>query len=468
MIRRLLNTTVFRLSLIYALLFSLVAAGAMVSVYWITENHITEQTDARLQLEADILLNRYGVYNSEALLSDLRRHNQRADLTKGERFYSYVLLNRREYDMVSEFDPEYITADGRQLFATRALNQTINFSVTPNQEQPARILIRLLPDNYQLLVATDMSEQRALLNKVFNSMLLAILVIFTLAGIGGYLMGYGVLRRIDSVRQTAGEIMDGDLSQRMSVTKRNDEFDRLSIVLNSMLRKIEQLMQAKREVTDNLAHDLRNPLNRLRNRLESNQFRNPNSADFQQLNQDAIQDVDDLIKTFNALLGIAQAESGVQRDDWQQVDLTHLIADLGELYEVVAEEKDITFAHHAAPKLQLFGNRQLLAQALTNLLDNAVKYTPEHGHIELSAAPSEGGIQININDSGIGIPADKYEEVFERFVRLDNARSSPGNGLGLSLVKAVVDMHEGDITLADNKPGLRLSLNFPKRNQRDT
>ncbi len=460
MIRRLLNTTVFRLSLIYALLFSLVAAGAMVSIYWITENHITRQTDARLQLEADILLNRYGVYNTEALLSDIRRHNQRADLTQGDRFYSYVLLKRREYDMLSEFEAEYTTADGRQLFATRALNQTINFSMTPNQEQPARILITLLPDNYQLLVATDMSEQRALLNEVFNSMLLAILVIFTLAGIGGYLMGDGVLRRIDSVRQTAGEIMDGDLSQRMRVTKRNDEFDRLSIVLNSMLRKIEQLMQAKREVTDNLAHDLRNPLNRLRNRLESNQFRDPDSTDFQQLNQDAIQDVDELIKTFNALLGIAQAESGVQRDDWQLLDLSQLIADLGELYEVVAEEKNIHFSHHAPSELTLFGNRQLLAQALTNLLDNAVKYTPAHGQIELMAAADGDGIQIQINDSGIGIPHDQYEQVFERFVRLDNARSSPGNGLGLSLVKAVIDMHEGQIKLADNQPGLRLSLHF--------
>lgn len=461
MIRRLLNTTVFRLSLVYALLFSLVAAAAMASIYWIAETHVTRQTDARLQLEADILLNRYGIGNPEALLSDIRQHNQRADLTQGERFYSYVLLHRSQYDMLSHIEPEYTTPDGRQLFATQALNQTINFSLVTNQEQPARILITLLPNHYQLLVATDMSEQRALLDKVFNSMLLAILVIFTLTVLGGGLMGYGVLRRIDSVRQTAGEIMNGDLSQRMTVTNRNDEFDRLSIVLNSMLQKIEQLMQAKREVTDNLAHDLRNPLNRLRNRLESNQFRNPDSADFQQLNQDAIQDVDDLIKTFNALLGIAQAESGVQRNDWQPVDLSHLVDDLGELYEVVAEEENITFTHRADTGLTLFGNRQLLAQALTNLLDNAVKYTPAGGHIELIASAHQDGIQIEISDSGIGIPADKYEQVFERFVRLDNARSSPGNGLGLSLVKAVIDMHEGKIHLANNNPGLKLTLHFP-------
>ena len=461
MIQRLLSTSVFRLSLVYALLFSVVAAAAMVSIYWVTESHITRQIDARLQLETDILLNRYGIGNAEALLSDIRQHNQKAGTAQGERFYSYVLLNRRQYDMVSHFTPEYTSTNGKQLFGTHPLNQIINFSVATNQEQPARILISLLPGNYQLLVATDMSEQRALLDKVFNSMLLAALVIFTLAILGGGLMGYGVLRRIDSVRQTAGEIMDGDLSQRMTVTEHNDEFDRLSIVLNSMLQKIERLMQARREVTDNLAHDLRNPLNRLRNRLEMNQFRNPGGADFQQMNQDAIQDVDDLIKTFNALLGIAQAESGVQRDDWQDVDLSHLVADLGELYEVVAEEKHISFRHEAAPDLRLHGNRQLLAQALTNLLDNAVKYTPENGSIELKAMQVGDQIHIQVNDSGIGIPAEKYEQVFERFVRLDNARSSPGNGLGLSLVKAVVDIHEGEIKLADNNPGLQLTLHFP-------
>lgn len=461
MIRRLLNTTVFRLSLVYALLFSLVAAVAMVSVYWVAERHITRQTDARLQLEADILLNRYGIGNPLTLLSDIRRHNQRAGSASGERFYYYDLKHRSQLDMLNDFQPEYTLNDGQKLFATRPISQVINFSLTDGEEQSARLLLTLLPNNYQLLVATDMSEQRALLDKVYNSMLLAIGVILALAILGGVLMGYGVLRRIDSVRQTAGEIINGDLGQRMTVTNRNDEFDRLSIVLNSMLQKIEQLMIAMREVTDNLAHDLRNPLNRLRNRLEANQYRDPQSTDFQQINQDAINDVDDLIKTFNALLGIAQAESGVQREDWTEVDITHLIEDLGELYEAVAEEKGITISHHSTDNLRLHGNRRLLAQALTNLLDNAVKYTPQGGQIRLQAHQQTDSLQITVSDSGIGIPEDKREQVFERFVRLEAARSSPGNGLGLSLVKAVMDLHGGQIELGNNKPGLRVILRFP-------
>lgn len=464
MILRLLNTTVFRLSLVYALLFSLVAAIAMVSVYWVVERHIINQTDAHLQLQSDVLLNNYGSQNTKSLFRDILQRNQRIENAPGKRFYYYELFNRRNADVRKNFKAEYTTDNGRQLFATQPLNETINFSLLKDQQQPARILIRMLPNNYQLLVATDLTEQQTLLDKVSSSMWLAIGVIVLLALVGGGLMGYGVLRRIDSVRQTAGEIINGDLSQRMTVKGRNDEFDRLSVVLNSMLQRIEQLMLSMREVTDNLAHDLRNPLNRLRNRLEANQFRDPQSTDFQRLNQDAMQDVDDLIKTFNALLGIAQVESGVQRDDWTDVDITHLVNDIAELYEVVAEEKTITFTHHCATGLVTHGNRQLLAQALTNLLDNAVKYTPENGHIELQAQAIPDGLQIIVADSGIGIPADKHEQVFERFVRLDEARSSPGNGLGLSLVKAVTDLHGANICLDDNHPhGLKVIIDFNNR-----
>jgi signal transduction histidine kinase len=462
MIRRLLNTTAFRLSLVYALLFSLVAAIAMVSVYWVVERHIIQQTDAQLHLQADVLLNRYGISDNDALFRDILRRNQRINNAPGERFYYYEVFPSRRYDISSTFGAEYSSDDGRQFFATLPLNEAINFSLLKDQQQPARIMIRQLANNHQLLVATDVSQQLALLDKVFNSMLLAVTVIFLLAVLGGGLMGYSVLRRIDSVRQTAGEIINGDLSQRMTVTGRNDEFDRLSVVLNSMLQRIEQLMQAMHEVTDNLAHDLRNPLNRLRNRLEANQFRDPETTDFQQLNQDALQDIDDLIKTFNALLSIAQVESGVQRDDWTEVDISQLINDLGELYEVVAEEKSITFSHHSDDELVLYGNRQLLAQALTNLLDNAVKYTPENGHIELQAESTADGLQIIVADSGIGIPAEKHQQVFERFVRLEEARSSPGNGLGLSLVKAVTELHDASITMTDNQPGLKISIQFKR------
>ncbi|HPY40639.1 MAG TPA: HAMP domain-containing sensor histidine kinase, partial [Thiolinea sp.] len=295
----------------------------------------------------------------------------------------------------------------------------------------------------------------------YESMWLAVGLMFLLAVLGGWLMGYGVLRRIDSIRQTAGEIINGDLSQRMVVTRRNDEFDRLSWVLNSMLQRIENLMKATREVTDNLAHDLRNPLNRLRNRLDTSRFQPMDAEHFQQVRQDALQDVDDLIKTFNALLGIAQAESGVHRDDWTPIQLDPLISDLGELYEAVAEEEGIKFSYASQPSLVLQANRHLIAQVITNLLDNAVKYTPKGGEIRLNAEQQAQQIIITVSDTGPGIPVEERERVFKRFVRLDNARSTPGNGLGLSLVKAVADLHGAQVELADNQPGLKVILRFP-------
>jgi signal transduction histidine kinase len=178
---------------------------------------------------------------------------------------------------------------------------------------------------------------------------------------------------------------------------------------------------------------------------------------------DTLQDIDELIKTFNALLSIAQIEAGVQRDrdDWTNVDLSNLVDDLGDLYSAVAEEKQQTFHFQTEPNLVTFGNRQLIAQALTNLLDNAMKYTPAGGQIDLSARRQADKIQIEVSDSGPGIPSAAYTQVFKRFTRLDNARSSPGNGLGLSLVKAILDLHETKIELNDNQPGLKITLFFP-------
>jgi signal transduction histidine kinase len=318
-------------------------------------------------------------------------------------------------------------------------------------------------------VGADLNQQKRLLNKIFSVVISAIVIIFTLALLGGVLMGRSVLKRIDAVRKTAGEIIEGDLTQRMPFTRRNDEFDRLSLVLNRMLQRLEQSMQGMREVTDNLAHDLRTPLNRLRNRLELTQLKDPDTVDYQKSQQDAIEDVDTLINTFNSLLNIAQTESGVKRKQLESIDLSLLMNGLGELYEVVAEEEKIGFEYQIEERLNVLGNQQLLAQAFTNLIDNAVKYTPKNGHINLQAIQQDESVIIMIRDTGLGIPKDQREHVFERFVRLDNARSSVGNGLGLSLVKAVMDQHNAEIILGDNQPGLiitvRLKMNYSSQPQ---
>ena len=460
MIRKLLNTTAFRLSLIYASVFSLICAGAMVYVYHMAESQLQQQTDARLQLETDMLLSRYKNGAVEALEQTIRLRNGDG----GTRFFFSALISRGELDLVPSLsNGEQINGNPPQIFATRPLGEIVSVAPSRQRKDPARMLLTILPGGYQLLVGTDLDEQHALLHRLLTTLLTASLIIFALAVLGGSLVGRHVLRRLTSISETARSIIHGNLHHRVAVTSRNDEFDRLSLVLNQMLERIEHLMLGMRNVTDNLAHDLRTPLNRIRNRLETSQLHKPETTDYPQVVQDTLQDIDELIKTFNALLSIAQMEAGVQRDrdDWTNVDLSNLVDDLGDLYSAVAEEKQQSFDFHTEPNLVTFGNRQLIAQALTNLLDNAMKYTPAGGQIALSASRQADKIQIMVSDSGPGIPADAYAQVFKRFTRLDNARSSPGNGLGLSLVKAILDLHETKIELSDNQPGLKITLLFP-------
>ena len=448
--RHLLNTTAFRLSLIYALLFSVIATFALSFIYWVFAGQIKQQTDQRLRLETNVLLSRYHTGRFDALAQTIQRRNANSSTT----FFIYALVERRGRDINNIFELEYITPDHRQGYTTMELGALSHMIPTKQKNAPARVLFTVLPNKQLLMVGIDLNQQRWLLNKIFSVVISAIAIIFTLALIGGVVMGRGVLKRIDAVRKTAGEIIEGDLTQRMPVTRRNDEFDRLSLVLNRMLQRLEQSMQGMREVTDNLAHDLRTPLNRLRNRLELTQLKNPDTVDYQKSQQDAIDDVDTLINTFNSLLNIAQTESGVKYKQLENIDLSFLMNGLGELYEVVAEEENISFDYQIEEGLNVQANQQLLAQAFTNLIDNAVKYTPENGHINLQSYREQNRAIITISDSGLGIPEDQREHVFKRFVRLDNARSSVGNGLGLSLVKAVMDQHDAKIILGNNNPGL--------------
>jgi signal transduction histidine kinase len=437
----------------------MIATIALSIIYWVAAGQIKQQTDQRLRLETDVLMNRYHSGRFDALAQTIQRRNTDSSTT----FFIYALLDRRGRDINKSFRPEYITADRRQAYTTMTLGEISHMIPDKQKDSPARVLLTLLPTKHLLMVGADLNQQKRLLNKIFSVVASAIAIIFTLALLGGVLMGRSVLKRIDAVRQTAGEIIEGDLTQRMPFTRRNDEFDRLSLVLNRMLQRLEQSMQGMREVTDNLAHDLRTPLNRLRNRLELTLLKNPDTVDYQKSQQEAIEDVDTLINTFNSLLNIAQTESGA-KGKLKKVDLSLLMNGLGELYEVVAEEENISFNYHIEDDLNVQGNQQLLAQAFTNLIDNAVKYTPEKGHIALQANRNEDTVIITISDTGAGIPEDQREHVFKRFVRLDNARTSVGNGLGLSLVKAVMDQHEAEIVLGDNKPGLivEVRLNFVK------
>lgn len=285
--------------------------------------------------------------------------------------------------------------------------------------------------------------------------------VLVLMGVGGGIaVARNLTRRIEAVNRTTAGIMAGDLGQRIAVEGSGDEFDELARNLNAMLERIQRLLEGMRQVTDNIAHDLRTPLNRMRSRLEVALIAPGDAAATRDMLEQTLRDADGLIATFNALLSIARIEAGAARSDWEPIDLSQLAADVADLYDPLAEEKAMTLRLDAPAPAIVRGSRQLLAQAVANIVDNAIKYSPERARVTITtrdgAAP-----RIEVSDTGPGIPADQREAALQRFVRLQSDRSTPGNGLGLSLASAVAKLHEAELELADSRPGLRVTLRFP-------
>jgi signal transduction histidine kinase len=295
--------------------------------------------------------------------------------------------------------------------------------------------------------------------------------LMSVLGIGaGLLVSRSVLRRIETVTETSRKIMAGDLSKRIPLDGSGDELDRLSQSLNAMLTRIEELMAALREVSDNIAHDLKTPLNRLRNRAEA-ALRNPDgAAGYRDGLVKTIEEADELIRTFNSLLLIARLEGGAVAESMGPVDPASVIEDVAELYEPVAEEAGLSLKIAATKGASIVANRELIGQAIANLVDNAIKYAAADGRrgeraarppIVISAAPVGDAVEIAVADRGPGVAPQDRERALQRFVRLEKSRSQPGSGLGLSLVAAVARLHGGSIRLEDNAPGLRAVLRLP-------
>jgi signal transduction histidine kinase len=294
--------------------------------------------------------------------------------------------------------------------------------------------------------------------------------VMALFGIGGgYWVSRKLLTRIDALAATTRTIMDGDLAGRLPVTGSGDELDRLSESLNLMLARIEQLMAGLREVSDNIAHDLKTPLNRLRNRVEQ-ALREPyGEVAYREALERTIEEADELIKTFNALLSIARLEAGAGGESREKLDVSALLRDVAELYEPVADERGIELRADTDGPIFVRADRQLLGQAIANLIDNALKYgapEPSSGNgsrpeVEVSAVMKGSTAEIVVTDGGPGVPVADRERVLDRFVRLEASRSEPGSGLGLSLVAAVARLHGGSLRLEDNEPGLRVVLALP-------
>lgn len=324
----------------------------------------------------------------------------------------------------------------------------------------------VLSNGMRLVVGRDVVERRGFSAIIVQSFLFGVLGIIVFSVFAGGLTARRVLKRIDTIRDTSTKIMSGNLSERVPVTRRNDEFDGLATNLNAMLDRIEQLLQGLKEVTDNVAHDLKTPLTRLRNQAESALREGASDQSREQALETTIAESDRLIQTFNALLMIARAEAGAPSGALADVDVSAVVADVAELYGPVAEDEGILVETAIASGVHLRANRELIGQAMVNLLENAIKYArPEgegQGRITVGLRQDAGRVLIEVADNGPGIPEPDRKRVLERFVRLEKSRSEPGSGLGLSLVNAVTRLHGGNFRIEDNAPGVRAVIDLPE------
>jgi signal transduction histidine kinase len=335
----------------------------------------------------------------------------------------------------------------------------------PAREGNAVVRSTMLDSGLLLVVGRDVVERRGFTAIIVQGFLFGVAGILVFSLIAGLFTAIRVLRRIDVINGTATKIMSGNLSERVPVTKRNDEFDGLATNLNAMLDRIEQLMVGLKEVTDNVAHDLKTPLTRLRNRSEAALREGSTDETRRAALETTISESDKLIRTFNALLMIARAEAGAPSGAFADVDISAVASDVAELYGPVAEEEGMVLETAVSEGIKLRANRELIGQALVNLIENAIKYTkgrPDGGRIDVRLSEADGRVLIEVADNGPGIPEADRKRAVERFVRLDDSRSEEGSGLGLSLVAAVARLHKGELRLEDNAPGVRAVIDLPK------
>ena len=470
---KLLRTTAFQLTLVYLLIFILFAASLLGYFALNTRRLITEQITNTVNTEISGLSEQYaqGGIRRLVIVVDLRSRRPGSSLylvttPTGEGLAGNVgSLEPGVLDHPGWLETNYRRLDAPEGSDHRALVQVVQ-----------------LPGGFHLLVGRDLEERERLFGIIQNAGQWSIALVIVLGLIGGFFVSRRVLKRIDAMTGTAQTIMRGDLTGRLPIAGTGDELDRLAENVNAMLERIEALMRGLKEVSDNIAHDLKTPLTRLRNRCEE-ALRNPSGeSGYRAALELTIAESDDLIRTFDALLMIARAESGQARDNMTEFDAAQIARDVGELYEPLAEEKGLELKVEAPTAAPVRGNRELVSQALANLIDNAIKYAAPNGKADavangaasngsangapaeiVVAAGNEGErIALSVADHGPGIPEADRGRVVERFVRLEQSRSAPGSGLGLSLASAVARLHGGELKLEDNCPGLRSIIALPR------
>jgi signal transduction histidine kinase len=463
---KLIRTTAFRLTLAYLFLFALFAASLLGYFAWNTRRMITEQITTTVNAEVGVITDIFARRGLNGLI-----------LTVGNRAL------RPGANLYLVTTPEGVAVAGNVGALAPGVMATSGWSETAyrlyeqdSADHRALVYVTELSNGFRLLIGRDLEERRRMFGIVAKAAQWSLLVVVALGLGGGVFVARRVLRRIDAMTGTTRRIMAGDLSGRLPVGRSGDELDRLAENLNAMLERIEALMMGLKEVSDNIAHDLKTPLTRLRNRAEEALASSGSEAEYRTALERTIEESDGLIRTFNALLMIARAESGQARGNMDDFDAADVANGIYELYEPLAEDDGMTLRVKTV-SAPLHGNRELISQALANLVENAIKYgKPIAAALPLSAGAVAGTdgkeiviearrdgdlVLLSVTDHGPGIPEADCRHAVERFVRLEASRTQPGSGLGLSLASAVATLHGGELRLGDAHPGLSATLAIP-------
>lgn len=455
-IRSLLKTTAIRLSLIYAVIFGLLAVAIIFymtgSTIKIFENQIATSINAEvLELEQVFIA---GGVNRLVVEMERRSRGPGANL--------YIVTN-----------PAGVIIAGNVANIQSGVLDRIGWTGKPfqyskfNNNNKYRAIARVveISNGMHFLIGRDISQSETFGKVVKRALIFSLLAMVVFGFATWFFVGRRALKRIDMVSKSTNRILAGDRSERLPLSGGGDEFDRLSSGMNDMLDQINHLDEGLKQVSDNIAHDLKTPITRLRNKAETALSGKMTAANGRKALASVVEECDTLIKTFDALLMIARVESGSTTAKFTQLNLSEILEDIAELYEPLAEENSLDFKTDIAADIMVSGNRELLSQAMANLIDNAMKYSVqkkgEQASIQISLQRDKKGAVISVSDNGPGIPQDKRGHVMKRFTRLEKSRTRPGNGLGLSLVKAVVQLHKGTIVLGDNQPGLVVTMSFP-------
>ena len=447
--RKLFHSAGFRFGAIYAVLLAVSATALALFLWWATAGLLDRQTQAAIEADAQGLAERWADGGLPALIVTV---NERlAQNIDDDAIYLLVDPNmKRIAGNLASWPPS--VAETGAWYGLRV--------VRAGMKSVANVQRFELPGGFHLLIGRDVPVRAQLRTLLTDALLWAVIVVLMMATIGALVVRSLFRRTLANVSATATAIAGGDFAQRVRLSGRGDEFDQVAEVINDMLDRIGRLMDGVRQVSNAIAHDLRTPITRARTRLEDAALHAETPDDLRAAIERATLDLDGIVAVFQALLRIAEIEAGSRRSSFARLDLAPLLAEVGDLYDALAEDRGIVLTIETPAAVPAYGDKAMIQQAVANLVDNAMKFSPQGGMVRLSAVVSSM-VFVTVSDQGPGIAADEREKATDRFYRGESARNTPGSGLGLSLVLAVAHLHGGALQLADNAPGLRAVLALP-------